>query len=309
VRSLVALVAGALLLAGCAGGEDTGLLLPPGRAIGSDRAITPTTHLFADPVTARLEIVVDRDLLDPERVEPSVRFDPYEVVGAVAATRRDLGRYTRLRYEYTLRCLTTACIPARLESILGEQEPGRGERTTIRLAPAVVRYDDPTGEFPEVLRTVFWPPVTSVSRLNEAQSDAVFPFRVTPEALPAVSYRAAPIAVAVVLLLAALVLLVLPARLGLRWWRRRRAPAGEGKPQVVLSPLEQALRLVEWSRGRDAAARRGALEGLAAELELNGGDPALGGEARALAWARGVPSSDSAGGLVRRVREAARVDP
>jgi hypothetical protein len=307
VRYLVVLAAGVLLLSGCAGDEESAPLLPPGRAIDSDRSLMPTTHLFADPVVARLEIVVDRDQLDPARVTPSVGFDPYEVVGTVATTRRDLGRYTRLRYEYTLRCLTTACIPARLESLLGEQEPGRGERTTIRLAPATVRYEDPSGEFPEVLRTVSWPPVTSVSRLNEAQSDAVFPFRVTPEALPAVSYRAEPIAFAIALLLAALVLLVLPARLGLRWWRRRRAPAADGDPQVVLSPLEQALRLVEWSRGRDAAARRGALEGLAGELERNGGDPTLGGEARALAWARGAPSSDSAGELVRRVREAKRV--
>jgi hypothetical protein len=300
----LAVLAAVLLLAGCAGDEDTDPLLPPGRAIDSDRSLTPTTHLFADPVTAQLEVVVDRDQLDPARVTPSVRFDPYEAVGEVATTRRDLGRYTRLRYEYTLRCLTAACIPARLESVLGEQEPGRGERTTIRLAPATIRYDDPTGEFPEVLRTVSWPPVTSVSRLNEAQSDAAFPFRVTPEALPAVSYRAPPWEITAVLVLAALALLVLPARLGLGWWRRRRAGTEDGDAKVVLSPLERALLLVEWSRERDAAARRGALEGLAAELEGNGGDPALGNEARALAWARGAPSSDSAGELAQRVREA-----
>jgi hypothetical protein len=304
MRQLAALVAGALLLVGCAGGEDTSPLLPAGRAIDSDRSLTPTTHLFADPVTAQLEVVVDRDQLNPERITPTVRFDPYELVGEATLTRRDLGRYTRLRYKYTLRCLTAACIPARLESVLGEQEPGRGERTTIRLAPATIRYDDPTGEFPEVLRTVSWPPLTSVSRLNEAQSDAAFPFRATPEALPAVSYRAPPWGIAAALLLSALALLVLPVRVGRRWRRGRRVSAEDGAAMVLLSPLERALLLVEWSRSQDAAARRGALEELASELEPNGCDLSLGRDARALAWARGAPSPDSADELVERVREA-----
>jgi hypothetical protein len=296
-------LAGALAfaaIAGCGGGAGEVAILPPGRAIETARSLDPTTHLFADPVTARLEVVVDRELLDPDRVGLRAHFEPYERVGSVKVARRDLGRYTRLRYEYTLRCLTAACIPVRFESILGEQEQGRPERRTFRLAPAQVRYEDPTGDFPDVLRSVSWPPLTAVSRLNEAQSEAEFPFRANPASLPALSYRAAPPLVAGALLLAAIALLALPARRGLRWWRDRQAPAVEAA-QVVLAPLERALLLVEWARERDGAERRGALEVLAAELDRSGVREQA-AQARVLAWSRTTPSSEAAEILVRRVR-------
>jgi hypothetical protein len=300
-RPLVAAALALVALAGCGGDAEDVSLLPTGRAIATSRTLEPTTHLFADSVRARLEVVVDRDLLDPGRISLRTRFEPYELVASTRRTRRDLGRYTRLRYEYTLRCLTAACIPVRLESVLGEQEPGRAERRTFRLPAAEVRYDDPSGELPDVLRSVSWPPLTAVSRLNEAQSEAAFPFRASPRALPDLSYRASPALVGGALLIAALALLALPARVGLRWWRDRRAPA-TSEPLAGLSPLERALLLVEWARGRDGAERRGALEQLAAELdraELG----ARAEEARVLAWSRPAPSSEAASTLARRVRE------
>ena len=288
-------------IAGCGGGTSDVAVLPPGRALETTRSLDPTTHLFADAVSARLEVVVDRELLDPGRVALRASFEPYELVGSMKLARRDLGRYTRLRYEVTLRCLTPECIPVRLESILGEQEQGRAERRTFRLPPVEVRYDDPSGEFPDVLRSVFWPPLTAVSRLNEGQSEAPFPFRANAAALPALTYRAAPPLVAGALVLAAFALLVLPARVGRRWWRDRR-PAGAYETRIELSPLEQALLLVEWARERDDADRRSALDALAVELD-EVGEQGLAKPARELAWARARPSAEAASALVERVRE------
>jgi hypothetical protein len=287
---------------GCAGGGSSETrFLPPGRAIDSSRSLTPTTHFFGDIVTARVEVRIDRTILDPDRLRVDAKFEPYERVGRVELDRRDLGRYTRLRYEYSLRCLTVTCIPEQLDTVLGEREGARGERRTFRLRPAQIRYDDPSGEFPDVLRSVSWPPVTSVSRLNEAQSEAEFPFRASPEELPSPSYRAAPALVAGGLLLAGVALLAWPVSLVVGSWRSRRPPVVEEKPPE-LTPLEQALLLVEWARERDDDERRAALEVLAGELD-GGAVGSLRWHATELAWSRAAPSAEAVSALLERVRE------
>jgi hypothetical protein len=303
MRLVVLLSVLALAAAGCAGDEGDVPFLPAGRAIDSSRSLTPTTHFFGDIVTARVEVRIDRTLLDPAKLRVETQFKPYELVGAMTLDRRDLGRYTRLRYEYSLRCLTVGCIPEQLQTELGEQEGARGERRTFRFPPAQIRYDDPSGEFPSVLRGVSWPPVTSVSRLNEAQSEAEFPFRATPEALPALSYVAAPALVAGGLLLAGVALLAWPVRLGLRAWRGRRPLVVEEEEAPSLTPLERVLLLVEWARERpDGDDRRRSLEVLADELERSGA-ATLSGQASELAWSREAPSPEAVAGLLERVRE------
>ena len=111
MRALICAVAGlALLAAGCGGGGDVAAL-PEGRFVATSRSITPRVQLFADPVVARVDVIVDRDHFDPELVRVAGNFKPYEREGEVVRTRRDLGRYTHLRYEFTVRCLTYACLP------------------------------------------------------------------------------------------------------------------------------------------------------------------------------------------------------
>ena len=293
----------ALAATGCTGDEGEVPFLPSGRAIDSSRSLTPTTHFFGDIVAARVEVRIDRTLLDPARLRVETEFKPYELVGGMVLDRRDLGRYTRLRYEYSLRCLTVGCIPEQLDTELGPQEGERGERRTFRFPPAQIRYDDPSGEFPDVLRSVSWPPVTSVSRLNEAQSEAEFPFRATPEALPVVSYGAYPALVIGGLLLAGLALLAWPARLGLRAWRARRPLVVEEEAAPSLTPLERVLLLVEWARERpEGDDRRRSLEVLADELERTGA-ATLSRQASELAWSRAAPSPEAVSGLLERVRE------
>ena len=291
-----------LAVAGCAGDASEVPFLPQGRAIDSSRSLSPTTHFFGDIVTARVEVRIDRRQLDPAKLRVEADFKPYELVGEAELDRRDLGQYTRMRFEYSLRCLTLGCIPEQLQTQLGSQEGARGERRTFRFPPAQVRYDDPSGEFPGLLRSVSWPPVTSVSRLNEAQSEAEFPFRASPEALPPPSYSASPALVVGGLLLAGLALLAWPARLGLRAWRGRRAPVVQAAAPS-LTPLQRALLLVEWARERaNGDDRRRSLEVLADELERTGA-ATLSGQASKLAWSRDAPSPEAVSALLQRVRE------
>ena len=83
-------------------------------------------------------------------------------------------------------------------------------------------------------------------------------------------------------------------------------PEPELPPAPPLSPLEQALILLEQSIRVDGAAdQRRALELVAEELELaDWGDRDLARTARALAWSEGVPPANETTRLAARVRTA-----
>ena len=67
-------------LAGC-GGSDSPPLLAGGKAAAVRGSLTPDVHLFAEPVVARVDVVVDRDQVDPADVVVKTDFKPYETVG------------------------------------------------------------------------------------------------------------------------------------------------------------------------------------------------------------------------------------
>lgn len=300
MKRLGLLVVGALL-AGCGGSEEA-TLLPKGRAIAVERSFDPSLHLFGDTVTARFDMLVDRRLLDPERLTLETEFEPYELLGSQRVERRDDGPYTRLAYRATLRCLTQECIPGVLASAAGAQESGRGERRTFQFRPARILYTEPDAKRPELLLPVTWPPLASVSRINEAQAGAAFPFRASTSPLPELTARVAPLALALALVLLALVLLAWPAVLLARWWRRRH-PAPEPPVETLLSSLEHALALVRWSvtQPQDGA-RREALEMLAVAL-AEAGSNGLVSEARELAWSPRSPAPEPVAALARRIEE------
>lgn len=303
MRRALPLVALALV-AGCGGGSE-GPAPPPGKALATHRSLTPAAHLFADPVRARFDVVVDRERLDPDRVRVRVDFLPYRMVGGLRRSRDDYARFTRLRYEATLRCLTVACIPQRLGSVLGDQE-GRGERRTFRFDPARVLYDDPETGRLRNLRRVWWPPLDSISRLATVNPQLGFlapgaELEATLAPVREPGYRVPPWLLAAALLAAAAALLAFPGVRAVRWYRARRPEAEPSSPQ---SALERALLQVE--RARDAGddeARRDALEALALELDANGGDPHA-RDARRLAWSPERPERAETTRLVAAVRKA-----
>lgn len=232
----------------------------------------------------------------------SENFKPYEQVNGQRPSRRDYGPYTRLVYEYELRCLTVECTPGVL-SAAGSREPVREERRTFRFAPTRLFERAPANARPSFLRDVFWPPLVSLSRIDEAQAGAQYPVRANPKALPKQSaWISAPL-LAGALLVVAVGLLVWPGSVALAWLKRRR-PTPNIAQAAELTPIERALQLVEWAHKRpDGPERREALERLATVLSEMGSN-GLVTRARELAWTRRFPSAEAAAELVAVVKEA-----
>jgi hypothetical protein len=300
-RAAVAACALGLLAAGC--GDDESTAPPPGKSFATSRSLIPAAHLFADPVSARIDVVVDRKELDPDHVRIRVDFLPYRMVSGLVRSRHDFSRFTRLRYEARLRCLTVACVPTRLGSVLGDQE-GRGERRTFRFDPAQVIYDDPATGKARQLGRVWWPPLDAISRLSpdaapipfSAGAGAEFNATLAPVLEP--EYRLPAPLLAALLLAGAAALLALPATLVARTVRRRRPQLGE---ELRVPPLERALRHVERARDEgDAEEQREALEALAYALDAEGDDRVE--RVRALAWSPAPPSRERVSDLVELVR-------
>jgi hypothetical protein len=273
-----------VLAAGCAGGSDPELSLPPGTSFTATGTLTPRTIAFGDQITARLRILVDRDKIDPERIRVLARFSPWR--DRTTIERIDEGHVTALIYTIKLDCLTISCVP-----------PDRETRTP--LPPARIVSD--VGPVQEVA----WPDVTMVTRVP-----AVDPFE-TPEntgeeleqwppawraavAVPEPSYRVS--AGVLTWLLAGLgaLLVAASAAAGLLLLRRGRLVRAR-----VVPPLDRALQLLRNARTDEE--RRAALEALALALEPELADPA-----RALAWSEPTPSEADAQELAALAKDGAR---
>lgn len=275
-----------------------GTSLPGGRGLVATASLSPSTHLFGDPIVARVDVVIDDEQFDPDRVDAQLRFAPYEPVGSIDETRREVDGLVHIRYEATLRCLRIACIAPTERSALGGQE-SRAERHTIRLPAAQIRYHE-QGASAHVLLARRFPAVEVVSRINAARlgavessgpagSEGVFVASLEPADK---TYRVAPALLASLLFGGAFLLVLVPAavvcRALLKRWRamHHRGP---------LSPLQRALLLVDWTaRQSDLEDRRKALEALAVVLEESDEVP-LAGTVRQLAWAKEAPAGERAG--------------
>jgi hypothetical protein len=274
--------------------------------------LAPDVHLFAEPVDARVRIIVDSTQFDPDRLSVKTSFAPYEVVGEVRRSRRTIGEVVELEYAATVRCLQADCLAERHRTVLGEQESGRPERFTLRFAPAEVLYARPNGRTQLLVQRPF-PALEVVSRVNTAQLQAVDPladpalvdpsmasaYRATIDP-PSLTYRVPPRTFAVAAFVLAACLLLFPIWLAGRAvvtsWRRARPPR-------TLSPVDRALLLVEWANQQEDGVedRRRALEALAEVLEEGGAEP-LASATRTVAWDEDVPERTRAKELANAAR-------
>jgi hypothetical protein len=261
--------------------------------------VAPREVLFGDTVQARFEIVLDKGRVDPDSVRVAADFAPWEIVGRSAPRRQDDGDVAYLRTTFVLRCVTGTCLPS-----------GQSARYDFR--PARIAFGAPSDQrIEESSIELPLPPIRVYSRFAAASRDAdpfSSPWRADVLSLPALSYGFSPGVLLVILLggaaLAAIAGLMLAY---VAWPRRAPAPPPEPPPPApvpVLSPLEQALVLLEHSiRSNGAAAQRRALEQVAEQLELaDWGDARLAREARVLAWSEGVPPVEETTSLAARVR-------
>ena len=210
---------------------------------------------------------------------------------------RDAGTTTHLRWTYDLRCLIGPCVTA-------------GATAPLGFAPARVTYavlGDRSGARASL--DVQIPLLVVYSRFSaagfEGTNVAASPWRIDVLTLPAASYLVSP-SVAVVLLLTGSLILLAAAGgfVYLAWPRRAPAPVPEPEPEPApsLTPLEQALALLEETVRLDGAGdQRRALELVAEELDERG-DADLAGAARVLAWSVSVPRVEQTTALAARVR-------
>jgi hypothetical protein len=297
-----------LVVAGCGGDEETKPIIAASKTAVVRGELVPSVHLFGEPIVVQVDAVLNRDKVDPDDVRLQTNFEPYEEVDA-HTERHDVGRFTLLRYTTTLNCLGPECIPPTFA----------GETTVSQLPglppflPGQQREEMMKFEFPHALlvaeaepkdRTlgrVVWPPLRSLSRVNWYDSSVVgqgFPFVATVTPLPEPEYRISPTLLGLGLLALAVALVAVP--LALVWRsRRRRAERGEAAAPS-LSPLERALRLVEWaSRRPSLAERREALEALAYELEAD----ERAAKAREQGWSPPAPEPEGMTELVSSIRK------
>lgn len=258
--------------------------------------LLPRLVLFGDTTRARVEIMLDRRRVDPDSVRVSATFLPWGVVGKPERVRRDAGSTTYLRTTFVLRCLIGPCVPPRntapLEFDRARVTYGRGRSIEVEW-PVLVVYSR------------FGP-----SAFDEGQALTV-PWRADLVSAPAVSYRVSPGLALALLLGAGGLLAAAGAVLAYIAWPRRapaEEPEPEPEPEPALTPLEQALVLLESADRVDGAGdQRRALELVAEALHARG-DGALAHTARELAWSEAAPPVKATQALAFRARSALEED-
>jgi hypothetical protein len=262
----------------------------PRQAISGQTLLSRSATLFADPLEAKIEVLIDRRRVDPARVGFNPKFDPYVRIGIPRVDRRDTGPLTRLTYSAKLACNTYACLPAYTT-------------TRVQFPPARVFYwPKQSGDTRRRTLLVPWVgftlgPRTSAADLNNADPFVQPAWRATTEP-EAVSYRKSPTLLRGVLFGASALLFVLATGAFVAFVRavlHRFRPAPPG-------PLERAVALVEKATERDdQPAKRKALELLSREL-TDTGERDLALAARELAWAEATPVPSSTQPLTVDVR-------
>ena len=255
--------------------------------IAARASLSDRTELFGSPLRARLDLLVDREVLDPDKVRVDAKFTPFDKVDEPTTTRTDYDRYTRLRYVYELECLKTVCVPETLTKPLD-------------LPDSVVRHD---GVPVEVVK---WPRGHDRVAVRGAHGRPQRPDRAAA-LRPAVARDAAAAGGHV------------PRRPDddHRALRRARARAArrvpllrpEGVPGRAARLPPPAAREADAARTRPRRARAGARAGIEREQRLaldklahelsSGGQSALAGDARRLAWEEDVPDAERTGDALR----------
>ncbi|MDX6402481.1 MAG: hypothetical protein QOF27_3087, partial [Gaiellaceae bacterium] len=249
----------------------------PQHALTAEASLSRSGALFADPLRASIEVLVDRKRIDPARVGFSVGFEPFSRIGIPRLSRHDTDRLTRLVFTTDIVCSTDVCLPK-----------GRSNSMRIRFTPAQVFYFPRDGSGRRTVNLP-WQPLTLATRTTAADLAGDDPFsqpiwHASTDPL-AVSYRFSPSALKIVLLVISGLLF---AGAAFALWRMLRALQARLRLPLP-SALERAVRLVERTEAReDAAAKRKALELLSRELTRSG-ESQLALAARELAWAEPTP--------------------
>jgi hypothetical protein len=264
-----------------------------GSAIGRNQpmvafgTLSPPVQLFGDPVTAKVAVVADTKWVDPANLRVLVHFAPYEPVAPPTRVQIGHGRVQQITWTWTLRCLTSKCVPATFSGPLSR---------VFHFGPARVEYLSPGGKIRYAFNARFQR-IQVGSQLSpnivrdvlKEETYKAWQFRLGP--VPAPDYRLSPnlaywLAIALACLLGAAGL-----ALAARWALQFRSPALAQGPVLPDSPLERALTLFFWARANDDdTLQRKALERVADELPFDVHE--LSETAHTLAWSPETPGED-----------------
>jgi hypothetical protein len=280
-RQLYALLVGGALLVALVGGVIAWKVWssPSGPSLGQEplaaaALLEPEQHLFADPVRARLELLVDRNRVDLDSIDVGANFEPYQRLRPPVRTQTDSGSITRITYDYLLACLTAACLPK-----------GNGK---VELPGVALQFQEKKN--PQLqTATVEWQPLKVAGRIDpRLLTEAAL--RAELRDLPKPTYRVSPGAVQLLAILLAILCFVGAAALAIRFLPLDRMAAWLGRHRADRrTPLERALaRARESTASGKPAEGRQALERLAQELR-NTREPELAGAAGELAWSERAP--------------------
>ncbi len=284
---------------------------PAGSSVGEGvplkayATIAPQVHLFGDVLTARLAVVADTKWVDPARLRVSTDFRPYTLVRHSTKATVQVGRFQQLTWTWTLRCITTECVP---------RLPPSERFHVYRFQLVHIDYLRPNGRRAYGISAT-WPKVEVVSQVSPGVATFLkktnhlnWRFHIAPVAAP--TYRVSPGMLFWLALCAGIGLLLVASVLARRWYRlirpRRLAQAGG----VTGTPLERALAVLAWAHARgDETLERKALERVAGELDVDTPIPEvdeLSRTARELAWSSRTPEDEEVETFSERARGTGR---
>ncbi|MGZ4334345.1 MAG: hypothetical protein ACXVRJ_08765 [Gaiellaceae bacterium] len=313
-RAAVLLVAAAVLLGAALHPHRAAATLPSfpsGSSVGEGvpfkayATIAPQVHLFGDVITARLAVVADTKWVDLARLRVSTGFTPYTLVRHSATATVRVGRFQQLTWTWTLRCITTACVP---------RVPPSERFHIYRFQLIHVDYLAANGTRAYGINAT-WPKVEVVSQVSPGVAKFLqrtqhlnWRFHLAPVASP--TYRVSPSVLFWLALCAGMAMLLGAFVLAWRWYRLIRPRRLQETGGSTATPLERALAVLAWAHARgDETLERKAFERVAGELDVEAPVPEvdeLSRTARELAWSSHTPEDQEVETFSERARETRR---
>ena len=84
----------------------------PPSEVQAQAGLAPNVALFGDTVQAHVDVVVDTTRIDPDSIRVAADFVPWEIVEKPERRKTSAGDLAYVRIAYTLRCLSSTCIPS-----------------------------------------------------------------------------------------------------------------------------------------------------------------------------------------------------
>ena len=308
---LAAIVAGVIALAAAPAAAivpviRSGSSIGEGVPLKAYATVTPTVHLFGDAVTASVAVLADSRSVDPARLRVNTGFRPYVAVHRPTVRFLRVGRFAQVTWTWTLRCLTSACVP---------RKPPSERYHVFHFAPVHISYIAPSGTTKYGI-VATWPKVEVLSQVSpgvvaflQKTKHLNWRFHMTPVASP--TYRVSATVMFWLVLSGGIGVLLGAVVLVGRWYRvlRPRTVAVVGAAPSS-SALERALAVLEWAHARgDETLQRKALERVAGEIVVETPLAEVGElsrTARELAWSSRTPEDSEVETFSERARETGR---